>query len=263
MATTGMDLPVAYVQPGQSLAQVFAELGGWQGVPATLQAIDSAGAHPRVLYAYQPPAAQTLVTQLVLDVAAADGDEASLGNLLAGVQGARVLSTQPPTEAGLVMAEQQHPQLVGAPAVIFGRPIIGSLTRGVIEANGDAGARVLSAAGRNAGRLAASALPPLLEQLGIELSDDLLRRRISDLQVVGWATVERASIDGDSRGEVTLRDTFEAAVWEGGAPAPSCHFLSGFIAGVFSFAWDRTIDCRELECQGAGAAACRFEFGAA
>jgi hypothetical protein len=225
MATTPMDLPVAYVQPGQRLAQVFVELDGWDGVGATLQALSGGGAAPRVIYAYQPPGAETLVTQLVLDVTASGGDQASLASLLAGSEHARVVSTQPPTEAGLVMAEQQQPQLVGTPAVIFGRPIIGSLTRGLIERDGEAGTGLLAELGRDAGRLAASGLPPLLEQLGIELSNDLLKRRMRDLQVMGWATVERASIDEQSRGEVTLRDTFEAAAWEGHADGPTCHFL--------------------------------------
>jgi predicted hydrocarbon binding protein len=263
MATTPMDLPVAYVQPGQSLAQAFVELDRWEGLGATLQALAGAGAQPRVVYAYQPPGAENLVTQLVLDVAGSAGDEASLTSVLERAGAARVVSAQPPTEAGLVMAERQHPQLVGAPAVMFGRPIIGSLTRGLVERDGEAGANLLSELGRNAGQLAASALPPLLEQLGIELSNDLLARRMSDLQVMGWATVERASIDEQSRGEVTLRDTFESAAWKGKADSPTCHFLGGFIAGVFSFAWERPVDCREVECQGAGAGACRFAFSAA
>lgn len=62
--------------------------------------------------------------------------------------------------------------------------------------------RLLSQLGRDAGGLAASALPPLIEQLGIMVSDDLLTRQMRDLQVMGWATLEQASIEDASRGEV-------------------------------------------------------------
>ncbi len=144
--------------------------------------------------------------------------------------------------------------------MIFGRPIIASFARAILEDRGQAGERLLSQAGRDAGGLAASALPPLIEQLGMTVSDDLLARRMRDLQVMGWATCERASVDDASRGEATLLGTFEAAAWNGAASSPACHFLCGFIAGVFSFVSERPVSCRELECQATGAAACRFAF---
>ena len=139
-------------------------------------------------------------------------------------------------------------------AVIFGRPIIGSLVRWIIEAQDEEGVRLLSQFGREAGRLAASAPPPLLEQLGMTISDALLARRMRDLQVMGWANFERASLDGASRGKLAPVDTFEAAAWNGEATSP-CHF-----AGSSRFEWERSIECRELECQATGAERCRFRF---
>jgi predicted hydrocarbon binding protein len=156
------------------------------------------------------------------------------------------------------MAEQQTPGLVGTPAEIFGRPIISSLAQGITRTRGAGGERLLHQLGRDAGTLAASALPPLLEKLDLSINVDLLTQRIRDLQVVKWATVRRATVSDELRGEVTLVDTFEADAWKGQGGSPKCHFLSGFMAEAFSFAWQRPFDCRETECRAAGTAVCHF-----
>lgn len=257
--TTAMDLPVVYLAPDQPLAEVFVHLDGWEQLNEAMRALAGDRAQPRLAYAYELPGENRLLCKLVLDVTAG-ADEATLARALGAVRGLQVISIQPPAEAGLTFSELQRPGLIGTPAAIFGRPVIGSLTRGVIEDRGEAGERLLAERGREAGRLAASSLPPLLERLGITITDDLLARRVSDLQVMGWATVERASVEDSARGEVTLVDTFEAGPWEGRADSPTCHFIRGFITGVFSFAWDAAVTCREHECQGTGAPACRFAF---
>ncbi|MGH3225385.1 MAG: V4R domain-containing protein [Streptosporangiaceae bacterium] len=258
--TTAMELPVCYVAPGQPLAEVIVNLDGWEYFAGTVHALAGNSAQPRLAYAYQLPGSSRLLAKLVVNVTAAEAGEASLSTVLSAVRGLQVISIQPPTEAGLVMSERQRPELAGTPAAIFGRPIIGGLARGIIEAQGEAGERFLAQLGRDAGHLAASALPPLIEQLGMTISDDLLTRRMRDLQVMGWATFERASIKDSSYGEAVLSDTFEAAPWNQEAASPTCHFLSGFIAGVFSFVWAHPVTCRELECQATGAATCRFAF---
>lgn len=258
--TTAMDLPVAYVEPGQPLAEVFADLDGWAQVGDALRTLTAGDAQPRLAYVYQPAGEKRLLAKLVLNVAAASAGEDALAGTLSAADGLRVISVQHPAEAGLVMSERQRPQLAGTPAVIFGQPVIGGLARGIIEAQGEAGERLLAQLGHDAGRLAASALPPLLEQLGLAISNDLLARRVCDLQVIGWAEFERASIDDAYHGEVSLTGTFEAAPWGGKARSTVCHFLTGFIAGVFSVAWGRAVICHEDECQATGAATCRFSF---
>lgn len=258
--TTAMELPVAYVAPGQPLAEALVNLDGWEELGDTIQALAASKAQPRVSYAYQLPESNLLLAKLVLDMSAAGADEAALAGMLSAIPGLRVVSIQTPTETGLVMSERQRPELVGTPAVIFGRPVIGSLTHGTIENQGEAGERLLAQLGQDAGRLAASALPPLIEQLGMTASGDLLARRMRDLQVMGWAMFERASVEDTSQGEVILTDTFEAVPWKGEASSPMCHFLRGFITGVFSFVWAHPVACHELECQATGAASCRFAF---
>lgn len=258
--TTAMELPVAYVAPGQALAEVVVNLDSWDQLGDTIRAFAAGKAQPRLAYAYQLPESNQLLAKLVLNVTAAGADEAALSGMLSEVRGLQVISVQAPAEAGLVMSERQWPELAGTPAVIFGRPIIGSLPHGILRTQGEAGERLLSELGHDAGRLAASALPPLIKQLGMTISDDLLTRRMRDLQVMGWAVFERASIENSARGEVSLADTFEAVPWNGEASSPVCHFIRGFIAGVFSFVWGGAVTCREVECQATGAATCRFAF---
>lgn len=259
--TTAMELPVVHVAPGQPLAEVFVHLDGWPQLGEAMRALAAERVQPRVAYAYQLPDSDRLMAKLVLDVGGVRADEAALSGMLSAVPGLQLVSIQPPSEAGLVMSERQRPALVGTPAAIFGRPVVGSLTRGILRTQDGDGGHLLAESGRDAGRLAASALPPLIEQLGMTVTDDLLCRRMRDLQVMGWATFERASVEDSSRGEVVLLDTFEAAAWDGQASAPTCHFLRGFVEGVFSFVWARPVTCRELECQATGATACHFTFG--
>lgn len=255
-----MELPVAYVAPGQALAEVLVDLDGWDQLGDTIRALTAGRAQTQLAYAYQLPESNQLLAKLVVNVTAARVDEEAISGMLSAVRGLQAISVQAPAEAGLVMSERQRPEMAGTPAVIFGRTIIGSLTHGILRALGEAGEGLLSQLGQDAGVLAASALPPLIQQLGMTISDDLLTRRMRDLQVMGWAAFESASIEDSARGEVSLADTFEAVSWNGEASSPVCHFIRGFIAGVFSFVWGGNVTCRELECQAAGAAACRFAF---
>ena len=181
---TAMELPVVYVEPGQLLAEVFVYMEGWRALGDMMQAVVGIKAQPRLAYAYRMPESNRLLAKIVLNMTATRADEAALLGTLSAVPGLEVISVQAPTEAGLVMSERQRPELAGTPAVIFGRPVIGSLAHGIIETQGETGERLLSELGHDAGQLAASALPPLIEQLGMTISGDLLTRRMRDLQVM-------------------------------------------------------------------------------
>ncbi|MGH2448223.1 MAG: V4R domain-containing protein [Chloroflexota bacterium] len=252
--TTPMSLPMAYVDPGRPLATVYAHLNDWAHLNAALETLEGRGAHPRLVYAYEMPQSRQLLAMLVLQ---SEAGASELSHTLSSISGLTVVSVQPP-DRGLAMAEQQAPNLVGTAAVIFGRPIIGSLTDGIIKALGEEGEKLLHQRGREAGTMAASALPPLLQQLGVSVNVDLLTKRLVDLQVMGWATVDGATVNEDLHGTITLVDTFESEGWKGKATSPKCLFISGFIAGVFSFAFQRQFDCTETQCQATGAAKCQF-----
>lgn len=131
-------------------------------------------------------------------------------------------------------------------------------TARIVKALGDDGDRLLHQQGRDAGTLAASAPPPLLKELGVAITVDLLPRRITDFQVTGWAAVRGATVNEDLRGELTLADTFESEAGKGQAGSPRCRFLAGFIAGVFSFPFQRLFACQAIQCQATGAATCQF-----
>jgi len=257
---TSMQLPVMYVEPGRLLSYVLVHLDGWPELGDVLQVLHSRGLQPRMSYVYQAPRSGRLVGALVLDVQAIGDDQDAVASALANVPGLHADSVQRP-ESGLAVAEQEKPDLVGTPAVIFGRSIVGSVVRGIVAGQGAGGESLLHRVGHDAGELAASAVPPLLQRLGVPMSLELLTRRVTDLQAMGWATIRGVRVDGQLHGEATLADTFESAAWDGKAPSPRCHFLSGFVEGVFSFAWQRPVDCREVECQATGAPACRFVFG--
>ena len=61
--------------------------------------------------------------------------------------------------------------------------------------------------GLEMGRLAASAVPPLLNRLGLPLTLDLLRHRVLDFQAFGWAEVRSVRVDDALHGEVELINT--------------------------------------------------------
>lgn len=256
---TEIALPVSYVEPGALLTELYVRLDGWAPLDSIRQMVEQQGARLSLAYLYQIPQSESLLGMLIMNVAAADNAGEALTGDLATIPGLQILSIQE-REAGLAMAEQQTPSLPGTPAVIFGRAIIGSVTEGIVKAQGSQGEHLLYQLGHHAGELAASGLPPLLQELGLSITADLLARRLTDFQVMGWAVLQSGTVGDQHQGEVTLVDTFESAPWKGGALSPTCHFLRGFIAGVFSTAWDQPIDCQETACQAAGAPACEFVF---
>jgi predicted hydrocarbon binding protein len=88
----------------------------------------------------------------------------------------------------------------------------------------------------------------------------LLRRRVVDLQVFGWAEVRKVDVAESLEGVLDLSQTFEAAPWKGTANRPTCDFIRGFTTGVFAFAYNRDFVSEETACQGKGDALCRISF---
>ncbi len=62
----------------------------------------------------------------------------------------------------------------------------------------------------------------------------LIRERLYDLQVFGWATVLAPRVDDRFQGEARLVDTFEATTWNGQATTSTCHWIRGFLTGALS-----------------------------
>jgi predicted hydrocarbon binding protein len=167
---------------------------------------------------------------------------------LSGVPGVQLIGNTAPG-AGLAASEQYTLQVADTPMVVLAREVLGGAFRHFSE---HAGHEAVLQAGLAMGRLAASAVQPLIERLGLALTPDLLRRRVLDLQVFGWAKVQQVSVSDSLQGTLELSHTFEASAWNGQVPAPTGDFLRGFMVGVFSFAHNRPFISAEPSCEGRG-----------
>jgi hypothetical protein len=83
------------------------------------------------------------------------------------------------------------------------------------------GPRAVHEADLQVGKLAASAVPPLLDRLGVPLTLDLLRRRITDVQVFGRTQVRTVTVAESLNGVLELDKTFESTPWQGSAERPT------------------------------------------
>jgi hypothetical protein len=92
--------------------------------------------------------------------------------------------------------------------VVMAKEVMGGAFKSLSQAVGH---EVVYSAGIEMGKVAASAVPVLLEHLGIELTVDLLRARLMDFQVFGWAEVRGVVLDDSLHGVVDLFGTFESA----------------------------------------------------
>jgi predicted hydrocarbon binding protein len=144
--------------------------------------------------------------------------------------------------------------------VVIVREVLGGAFKHFSQA---AGHEAVYRAGVDMGSLAASAVPPLLERLKRPLTLELLRRRLLDFQVFGWAVVTRVTLEDSLHGELELDQTFESIAWQGKAPEPTCDFLRGFTTGVFSTAYVRPFKATESRCQGKGDQVCSISFAPA
>ena len=252
-----LELPLMHLEPHRSLAYISINFKNSPPQDQLLAAVLQAGGIVQSSYVKHSstgqPGSQAL---LAVDVTgAANGTQGVLHELtrLPGVEGAS--ATAP--DQGLAAAEAHTVSVAGTPMVVIAREVLGGAFQHLSEA---AGHEAVYRAGVEMGSLAASTVPPLLAHLERALTVDLLRRRVLDFQVFGWAVVKRVALDDSLQGELELDSTFESIPWHGKAPEPTCDFLRGFTTGVFSTAYARTFTSSESECQGKGDAVCRITF---
>ncbi|MGI8915057.1 MAG: hypothetical protein ACR2JY_14945, partial [Chloroflexota bacterium] len=211
----------------------------------------------RASYCYQSPESKTVLALLTIDVTEAAGDFTDALRQLAAVPGVHDLR-RAGSGLGLAASEHHRLQVAGTQMVVMARAVLGGVFKSFA---GKVNRDVIYQTGVEMGKLAASGVPPLLERLERPLTLDLLRQRLLDFQVFGWAEqVRRVSVQESLHGEIELDKTFEAAPWQGKAGEPTCHFLRGFTVGVFSFAHNRDFASAEEQCQGKGDAVCRISF---
>jgi predicted hydrocarbon binding protein len=254
------DLPLMYVDPHRMLTTVTAYLDDLSVLDRLRDDARGSGASLKLLYLYQQPpggrflAAWTIDTTDAGSAAAKTANPAEILQRLSAIPGLDIVNAMPPA-SGLAVFEHFQVQVVGVPMIVMAKEVIGGAFRSFAQA---AGHEEVLRTGERMGRLAASAVPPLLVRLGVPLTKELVQQRVMDFQVFGWAAVRNVSLNDALQGEIELNGTFESTPWHGQADASTCDFIRGFTVGVFSTAFDRRFDSAEPECQGKGDPHCRI-----
>ena len=252
-----LELPLMYVAPHRSLTYLYAELDDASALDRLQRALPGGPGALRASYCYQSPDSGQVLAVLTIALAEAAGDFTETLRQLAAVPGVHNVR-RAGSGLGLAASEHHRLQVAGTPMVVMAREVLGGVFKSVA---GKVDREIIYQTGVEMGRLAASGVPPLLERLERPLTLDLLRQRLLDFQVFGWAErVRMVSVQESLHGVIELDKTFEAAPWQGKASEPTCHFIRGFTVGVFSFAHDRAFSSAEDQCQGKGDEVCRISF---
>lgn len=253
------NLPLMYVDPHRTLATVTAYLDDLSVLDRLRSEARGSGGVLKLLYLYQQPPGGRFLACWTVDTT----DTGSMANptspseimqRLSAIQGLDIVDAMPPA-SGLAAFERHQLQVAGVPMTVMSKEVIGGAFKSFTQASSH---ETVLNTGEQMGRLAASAVPPLLEQLGLPLTKDLVQQRVMDFQVFGWATVRNVTLNDNFQGQVELSGTFESEPWQGQASAATCDFIRGFISGVFSTAFNRRFTTAEPECQGKGDSLCRI-----
>ncbi len=102
-------------------------------------------------------------------------------------------------------------------------------------------------------------------QTGIQFGEMLIKEGLKNdklpcafeiLTNGGWGKVRTKVNLTQQKLTVTIQNSITSRQTE--TKEPACHFISGYIAGVFSTAFGKTIDCMETKCKTKGDALCEF-----
>lgn len=219
-----LELPLMSVAPHRSLTYLYAELDEVSARDRLHRALP--GGAPRASYSCQSPDRGNVLT---VDLTEAAGDFAETFRRLTAVPGVHD-SRRAGSGLGLAASEHHRLQVAGTPMVAIARKVLGGIfKRFAAKVDRES----VYQTGVERGRLAASAVPPLLERLGRPLTLDLLRQRLLDFQVFGWAEqVRPVTVEESLHGAIELEKTFEAAPWQGKVGESTYHFLRGFTVGA-------------------------------
>ena len=260
-ALVPFNLPLMYVDPHRKLATVTAYLDDLSVLDRLRGVTQGSGTSLKLLYLYQQPSVGRFLAAWAVNTtdagspASAPPNPADVLQRLSAIPGLDIVDAKPPA-SGLAALEHHQVQVVGVPMIVMAKEVIGGAFKSFTEA---AGHETVLNTGEQMGRLATSAVPPLLEQLGLPLTKELLQQRVMDFQVFGWSTVRQVSLNDALQGQIELAGTFESLPWNGQASTATCNFIRGFTAGVFTTAFNRRFTSAEPECQGKGDPVCRIK----
>ena len=114
---------------------------------------------------------------------------------------------------------------------------------------------ILYTAGRKAGLRGATLLK---EKLGLKGSK-LIDAMVIAFEAGHWGRMEVEPANNGGLYHVKVTENILVAALDKTKKKPTCHPLSGYIAGFFELAVEDKVQVKELECIGAGDTACVFE----
>lgn len=252
-----LSLPLMTVAPHRTLSVAYVHAAAPDRFEAIRSTLADVGVSLAMLYTYQEPSQQGYLGVLVLDLSNAQESPDQITAALRQVSGVNVRAAEAPA-SGLIALEKNRLDVAGTPVVVIARPFLGETHKLLLESLGEQAAKLLEQAGESAGKLAASGVPALVGNLGIQLSPQLIQQRFYDLQVFGWATVVALHVNDQFHGEALLADDFEATVWHGQAHSSVCYWIRGFLAGAVSSLTGQALRVSEPECQAKGDRYCRM-----
>lgn len=252
-------LPLMYVAPNRLLAFGHAEVASLDRFEEIRRVAESHGAKTLLQYVIANPRNHGFTGTFVIDLSSTPVDAQQLARAMQARLGITALQISA-ASCGVTAVEPGRLDVAGTPVIAIARDFIGSTHRRLVESFGHQAELSLYQAGEEAGRQAGAAVPPLVRQLGCDLTPQLIRERFHDLQVFGWATVVSLRVDDRFAGDALLADDFEAGAWRGQARASECHWIRGFIAGALSSLEGHPFEVTEPECQAKGDTYCRMVF---
>ena len=139
-------------------------------------------------------------------------------------------------------------------SVLIDKEGLSQLYESVLKIAGLGLGGILYTAGKKAGLRGATLLH---EKLNLE-REKLLEAMIIAFEAGHWGKMEVETID-DNTYHIKVTDNILVASLDKKKKKPTCHPLSGYIAGFFETALEDKVQVKELECIGAGGNACIFE----
>ncbi len=93
------------------------------------------------------------------------------------------------------------------------------------------------------------------------ITKEFLREDLKSLQAAGWGIPELLEADLDKKFiRLRIYDLYESAAFEGRSSKPRCHFVRGYLEGLFSAFLGVDLESSEVKCIAMGDPYCEFIF---
>jgi predicted hydrocarbon binding protein len=155
-----------------------------------------------------------------------------------------------------LMLREETRKKHGNRVVLFGSGTFVELQKESESILGDEASAVFYESGIRAGREAAESVSIERDEKDSELYD--VWNSLWGSNGVGlFKLVEYDYDESSKRGRLVVDDSFIATTY-GRSDKAVCHFLSGFLAGIFEVLWKTPLICTEMKCWSKGDKYCEF-----